>query len=380
MVWKQKSIALGMGGILICFVHELRQIIQVNMGINVSSNNRELDDGSPYFHNSTTIKLTNNTNNTKSTEVTVVAAAEKQRGRFMMGCADIVNLEIIRVVGTGKHKIAYEVKLPWGEHGVVKRCLHYRCIRAGKPKQEAKLLQALQEQYGHHATQFYGHCDAPTLKIKRKRKYVNRSKFNEHAQENLSNFAVGYTSVSELGTPLLSSWETEGARDRKCFAEFFTENDIEDLRNIARRYATFTESPLLMTLIDNYSDNIFPQQYIAGIGGGANGRAGIIKHIDLDFVFSCKKRYGTDRNCTVDEVLDVNCQVMSKLTNLPDLDCSLPADDADGSRHRQQTPYKYGTDRINVSHAAMECRQRNNAPYNTSEERKPHFFWRQSNE
>ena len=65
-------------------------------------------------------------------------AAVKKQDRFVMGCAEIAKLEVVRVLGRGKHKIAFEVELPWGEHGVAKRCIKYRCIRDGKPRKEAR--------------------------------------------------------------------------------------------------------------------------------------------------------------------------------------------------------------------------------------------------
>jgi len=34
----------------------------------------------------------------------------------------ISNLEIVGIIGEGKKKITYEVKLPWGDQAVLKRC------------------------------------------------------------------------------------------------------------------------------------------------------------------------------------------------------------------------------------------------------------------
>jgi hypothetical protein len=48
-------------------------------------------------------------------------------GTSLLGCDDIAGLEIVRVLGEGKKKTTFEVKLPSGEHAVAKRCNSYDC-------------------------------------------------------------------------------------------------------------------------------------------------------------------------------------------------------------------------------------------------------------
>ena len=299
---------------------------------------------------------TYNNVNLKGNETTINFLENKDR--FVLGCKEIAKLEVIRVLGKGVQKVAFEVKLPWGEHAVAKRCKNYKCTRAGKIREEARLLRELQEQYGDEAVRYYGECNAAVVQT-------------EEMVDHLSNFSVGYTSVVELGKPLLSSWKT---KDRKCFAEFFTETDIEDIRNIARRYANFSNSPLLLAPIGYTTDNIFAQQYMTSLGGTREGK---INHIDLDMVYSCKETQTRSRNprqldtnrgtCSIDEVLDVNCQVMAKLTNIPNLDCSLYPS-------TQNSAVDSPNHRINASHAASECIKRKSPPY-SEEEKKPIFYW-----
>jgi hypothetical protein len=47
--------------------------------------------------------------------------------RPLLDCKDILNLEIVGIIGEGKKKRTYEVKLPWGDHAVLKRCKTQRC-------------------------------------------------------------------------------------------------------------------------------------------------------------------------------------------------------------------------------------------------------------
>jgi len=250
------------------------------------------------------------------------------------------------------------------------------CTKANKSRKEAKLLRELQQQYGDDATRYFGECDAPTLPTEKEGDdKVDRSAFNQHVRDNLYNFSVGYTAVVELGKPLLPSWKM---RDRKCFAEFFTERDIEDIRNIARRYANFSKRPILMAPVGHYSDNIFPQQYMTSIGGGE--REGRIHHIDLDMVHTCKEEgEHIEKNCTVDEVLEVNCKVMSFLTNIPNLDCSFnqSSSSVSGKTKTHVLPSQvsnYNIGRINATHALSECTRRNNPKYD-KEERAPKIYW-----
>jgi len=124
--------------------------------------------------------------------------------------------------------------------------------------------------------------------------------------------------------------------ERQCFGDFFTPREVDDLKNIARRYALLPHNPLLLTGLKNEkSDNQYPNQYVTRIhtrrsrrSGGAGGRSGTsssgrIFHADLDVAFLCLEKY-PPHNCTVDRVLRANCHIMAQLTNTDALDCTVP--------------------------------------------------------
>ena len=54
-----------------------------------------------------------------------------------------------------------------------------------------------------------------------------------------------------------------------------------------------------------------------------NNKGDTILHVDLDYVYVCRDKY-EEQFCTVENVLEVNCEVIRQLTNIPDLDCSFP--------------------------------------------------------
>ena len=128
--------------------------------------------------------------------------------------------------------------------------------------------------------------------------------------------------------------------DTQCFAEFYTETDIEDFKNIARLFANFSKSPVILRTKQK-NDNIYPQQYMTSIGESSEGR---IKLLDLDFQTTCKigEALSKRRICTFDTVLDANYKIMAELTNIPNLNCLLPVS-------------SNSSNRINASHAAKEC-------------------------
>ena len=108
--------------------------------------------------------------------------------------------------------------------------------------------------------------------------------------------------------PFLRSWdhEKDAHEMAKCISDFYTMIDIEDLRTIAPMYANFAKYPLLMTQIEHWpivqlSDNIFPNQY-------EESTISILTE-----------------ECSVKNVLDMNCKVLSRLVHMPNLDCSYPS-------------------------------------------------------
>ena len=269
--------------------------------------------------------------------------------RPLLDCKDILNLEIVGIIGEGKKKRTYEVKLPWGDHAVLKRCKTQRCRGKKVTEKEGAYLRALHEQYGSQAVAFYGECNLPY-----------RGHFRER---DISDFSAGYSSVIELGQPLLRSWEQGRSAHEmaKCISDFYTETDIEDLRNIARAYANFAEYPLLLTNIDRWpmkpSDNIFPNQYMV-----SRGR---IHHLDLDMVFPClKEAQGQQEECSVNNVLDMNCKVLSRLAHMPNIDCSYPPASASNTTSSSTTSrtlekaehFTADHQHINLTHAGLECK------------------------
>jgi hypothetical protein len=61
---------------------------------------------------------------------------------------------------------------------------------------------------------------------------IHRGLFHER---DISDFSVGYSSVIEFGQSLLSSWEQGRSSHEmaKCISDFYTQTDIDILRNIA---------------------------------------------------------------------------------------------------------------------------------------------------
>jgi len=118
----------------------------------------------------------------------------------LLTCSEIRNLEIIRRIGNGERKAAYVVKLPSGKHALAKRCINKVCLNDQSLAKEASFFMKLQNQYGSEAVQFYGECNStlpyPLLA------WNDRRGFDKAA----SNFSLSYTSVMELGKPLITTW------------------------------------------------------------------------------------------------------------------------------------------------------------------------------
>jgi hypothetical protein len=296
----------------------------------------------------------------------------------LLGCADIAGLEIVRVLGEGMQKTAFEVKLPSGEHAVAKRCNSYKCYTGKLIAEEAEIFRGLHKQYGDEgALRFFGECYAPFDKLPSKK--ASRSMT---IKKRAPDFSVGHTSVIELGKPLLQSWNIP--LDDSCFKGYFTPRDIEDLTNIARRYANYSDSPIMLAPLGKrllnknitkgtLTDNIHPQQYIVRTGGGGTSSPsssrgeGTIHHTDLDMTYLCMNHY-KEHICQVDRILEVNCKVISELTGIPLLDCSFPVptiiDTSDTTTETSKTSPVVSvdassySDRINATHAIEECVRR----------------------
>ena len=247
----------------------------------------------------------------------------------LLTCSEIRNLEIIRRIGNGERKAAYMVKLPSGKHALAKRCIHKVCLNDQSVAKEASFFMKLQNQYGSEAVQFYGECNS-TLPYPRL-EYKDRRGFDKAA----SNFSLGYTSVVELGKPLITTWMKHNANTfldkRKCFARYFTDADLEGFKFIARQYANMSSSPKLLGPESGYIDNIFAEQYILTKAGLRLG--------DLDSYETCKK-------CSYKKAVKHNCKIVSRVV-FKDLKCSLA--------NSLKNPVKFPDDHINVTKAFMNC-------------------------
>ena len=272
----------------------------------------------------------------------------------LLSCNDIRNLQIIRLIGKGVQKAVYEVKLPWGEHAVVKRCISHTCVKDQLIEKEGFFFNNLHHQYGDEAIDFFGACNASKDGIEKNMTSVQASGkkyfLNYLDPQIVTNFSVGYTMVMELATPLLSTWNVlKDGKARYCFSKYFTTADLEALRTVARQYANYSESPLILypdakqasktstkkgkTVGIGNTDNYYAEQYIISKAG--------LRHGDLDQITKCK-------NCTYESALELNCRVLSRLVNI-NLNCTLA--------HSQEifTHFPFQDVHINSTEAVKYC-------------------------
>ena len=161
-------------------------------------------------------------------------------------CREIQRSEIVRRLGQGGKKAAFEIRLPSGDHALAKRCMVKWCQRRQDLENEIAHLRGLRAQYGPgRALEFLGECRAATF-------------FKKDIGQHATNFSTGLTYVTELGRPLLEfaqgdeaapprrAWDKVGfvwfrlpdrvdhakAQDprRKCFASYLTAADVEDFK------------------------------------------------------------------------------------------------------------------------------------------------------
>jgi len=248
-------------------------------------------------------------------------------------------------------KAVYEVKLPWGEHAVAKRCITKTCVKDRLIGKEGSFLDNLHRQYRDKAIDFFGACDGSKIGIEKNMTSKIPTGKNYYLRyldpQIVSDFSIGYTLVIELANPLLSDWGMiEGKRGRKCFSKYFTSADLEAFRTIARQYSNYTPIPLILypDMITaskkgkkgehiGTTDNIYPEQYIISKAG--------LRHGDLDQVTKCK-------NCTYESALELNCGVVSRLAN-NNLNCTLA--------HSQEilTHFPFPDVHINATEAIKQC-------------------------
>jgi hypothetical protein len=227
-------------------------------------------------------------------------------------CDDIKKLEIVRTISSGMNKIVFEVKLPGsGASAVAKRCFKSNPRLQRSFGKETKFLKGLQEQYGKENTLgYFGECYASSNKL-----FGQMLKEGIKMDHILRNFSVGYTSVVEMGTPLLLNGQllkgkghTCSLPSRNCFAEYFTESDVEDLKMMARLYANYSKGPITLRK-RKHTDNCKAEQYVATTTG--------LRHVDLEMAYLRKRS-----ELTYSESLEINCAVLRILVNNKTLDCT----------------------------------------------------------
>lgn len=253
----------------------------------------------------------------------------------LLGCEEISNLEIVREIGEGRQKRAFEVRLPNGRTAMAKRCKSYTCIKKKQVQKEAQVFQELlQTSNGQNERiRFYGACDG-----------VLQNEHKQRPNRYATNFTVGYTSISELATPFfhLGSHDqlfTEGNRTeemafRACFAQHFTPRDKLDFVTIARQYARNKPHPYLMrSLHRKISDNFAAEQYALTAAG--------VAHIDVDMIYPCE-------TCTTKQARRINCEIISRVVRQK-MNCSRS--------ESKEDPETLNGAHINVTKALAECRQ-----------------------
>jgi len=253
------------------------------------------------------------TSNTITTSSTALLLTDSHP----ISCREIKKLEVVRYIGKGNQKAAFEVKLPSGEHAVAKRCISRYCYKRNLIKDEANLMKNLQDQYGRKETiHFFGYCEASD-----KNSMIRMEESGANLSDLALNFSIGFTSVVELGRPLATEmlWKRESAtkngrkymcytEKRKCFASHFTDADIAGLKTVAHQYANYSKRRLLLLPPWNINtDNCNVEQYMLTAAG--------MRHGDLDMTFAVK-------NYTYERALEINCSVLRDLTHDDNLNCS----------------------------------------------------------
>jgi len=257
----------------------------------------------------------------------------------LLTCDEIQKLEIVRQISRGMSKTVFEIKLPGSRGNAVAKRIHRKkqiphYVKLFK--HEIELMKGLQDRYGEKETLgFLGECNA-----------VSDKPLNKDL---LRNFSVGYTSITEMGTPFLLEHHAQASTSkqidkiihicyekfRQCFAKHLTESDIDGLTNIARQYANYSDGsnrdPLILRSTQrDISDNCKIEQYVMTLNG--------VRHIDLEMVYSCKR-------CTYIQALEINCSILRILLNNDTLNCN--------ATHTTTTHRKL--QRINVTAALEEC-------------------------
>ena len=194
-----------------------------------------------------------------------------------LNCSDIDNLQIIRKLGQGKHKISFEVELPsTGKRMAAKRCHSAHCVKRSLILHEAEKVYYYQHTKGIEGlVRFYGSCD---------RAYPSNDHHQSTQTTAVTNFSVGHTALYEMGQVLMENRFER--RSLACLASYFTPADVEDLRRMARSYAAaniLLENPTTLQ-----TDNDSPAQFIVTSHG--------IRHADVDFLFDCSSSTRNNNN------------------------------------------------------------------------------------
>jgi hypothetical protein len=262
-------------------------------------------------------------------------------GHPFMGCDEIVQLQstIGRKLGEGRHKVAYEVILSNGARAVAKRCKSQTCIRYERLRLEAeKNLDYQRRGASDSVVPIHGVCCRPYPPTTRR----HRRRGQPQYQNDWTDLTRGHTVIYEPGEVLMKNWGEMVCHD--CFASFFTEADVEDLRRIARSYSA--AQILLHDLDEPYdTDNIYPTQYILTRFGG-------IRHADLDRANDCGDE-PPQLGCPATEaaLLEANCRVLVGGVARRDDDDNLDCSASYSAAHPVTDP----TRRIDIAKARRHC-------------------------
>jgi hypothetical protein len=282
-----------------------------------------------------------NTNDTTTETITGDSAALKYPPLWEEGttpplnCEKISKLSIVRTLGEGQQKVAYEVQLASGASAVAKRCKSANCIEWELLKAEADKLQRYQSRGVQGLVAIYGACYRPYY-------YNNESTTNSttastgpqhHDDYNVTDLTVGHTVIYEKGQVLMKNWGEKNGHF--CLAWFFTKADIEDLRIMARSYSAANIS--LYNPHSRCMDNKYPTQFVLTRNG--------IRHADLDNTYDCLQKGGCPDAATL---FEDNCRILvGGVGRVYRPDCSLSF----SAKHPLADPTKH----IDVAKARSRC-------------------------
>jgi hypothetical protein len=212
-----------------------------------------------------------------------------------LDCEEISKLSIVRTLGEGQQKVAYEVRLANGASAVAKRCKSANCIEWELLKAEADKLQRYQSRGVQGLVAIYGACYRPYNYHESTTNSTASTGPQHHDDYNVTDLTVGHTVIYEKGQVLMKNWGEKNGHF--CLAWFFTAADIEDLRIMARTYSAAGIS--LYNPKSRCMDNKYPTQFVLTRSG--------IRHADLDNTYDCLQKGGCPDAA---RLFEDNCRIL----------------------------------------------------------------------